>query len=75
MIGTLCSLPVQGAALSIGEAGASKLEPILDPWGAKPYKFIGFGDIHGPKPYKFIGFALRAAGVVASGGWASSYLV
>ena len=22
----------------------------------KPYKFIGFGDIHGPKPYKFIGF-------------------
>ncbi len=24
--------------------------------GPKPYKFIGFGDIHGPKPYKFIGF-------------------
>ncbi len=23
---------------------------------AKPYKFIGFGDIHGPKPYKFIGY-------------------
>ncbi len=23
---------------------------------AKPYKFIGFGDIHGPKPYEFIGF-------------------
>ncbi len=22
----------------------------------KPYKFIGFGDIHGPKPFKFIGF-------------------
>ncbi len=22
----------------------------------KPYKFIGFGDIHGPKPYEFIGF-------------------
>ncbi len=22
----------------------------------KPYKFIGFGDIHGPKHYKFIGF-------------------
>ena len=21
----------------------------------KPYKFIGFGDIHGPKPYEFIG--------------------
>ncbi len=24
--------------------------------GSKPYKFIGFGDIHGPNPYKFIGF-------------------
>ncbi len=24
--------------------------------GPKPYKFIGFGDIHGPKPCKFIGF-------------------
>ena len=24
--------------------------------GPKPYKFIGFGDLHGPKPYKFIGF-------------------
>ncbi len=24
--------------------------------GPKPYKFIGFGDMHGPKPYKFIGF-------------------
>jgi hypothetical protein len=24
--------------------------------GPKPYKFIGFGDIHGPKPYKFTGF-------------------
>ncbi len=23
---------------------------------AKPYKFIGFSDIHGPKTYKFIGF-------------------
>ncbi len=23
--------------------------------GPKPYKFIGFGDIHGPTPYKFIG--------------------
>ncbi len=23
---------------------------------AKPYKFIGFGDIHGPTPYEFIGF-------------------
>jgi hypothetical protein len=22
----------------------------------KPYKFIGFGDIHSPKPYEFIGF-------------------
>ncbi len=22
----------------------------------KPYRFIGFGDIHGPKPYRFIGF-------------------
>ncbi len=22
----------------------------------KPYKLIGFGDIHGPKPYEFIGF-------------------
>jgi hypothetical protein len=22
----------------------------------KPYKFIGFRDIHGPKPYKSIGF-------------------
>ncbi len=21
---------------------------------AKPYKFIGFGDIHGPKPYEFM---------------------
>ncbi len=32
----------------------------MDRWskanGPKPYKFIGFGDIHGPKPYKFIGF-------------------
>ncbi len=26
--------------------------------GPKPYKFTGFGDIHGPKPYKFIGFGL-----------------
>ncbi len=26
----------------------------------KPYKFIGFGNIHGPKPYKFIGFGGRA---------------
>ncbi len=25
----------------------------------KPYKFIGFGDIHGPKPYKCIGFGHR----------------
>ncbi len=24
--------------------------------GPKPYKSIGFGDIHGPKPYKSIGF-------------------
>jgi hypothetical protein len=24
--------------------------------GAKPYKFIGFGDRHGPKPYEFIWF-------------------
>ncbi len=24
--------------------------------GPKPYKLIGFGDIHGPKAYKFIGF-------------------
>ncbi len=24
--------------------------------GPKPYKFIGFGDVHSPKPYKFIGF-------------------
>jgi hypothetical protein len=24
--------------------------------GTKPYKFIGFGDVHGPKPYEFIGF-------------------
>ena len=24
--------------------------------GLKPYKFIGFGDIHGLKPYKGIGF-------------------
>jgi hypothetical protein len=23
---------------------------------AKPYEFIGAGDIHGPKPYEFIGF-------------------
>ena len=23
---------------------------------AKPYRFIGFGDIHDPTPYKFIGF-------------------
>ena len=22
----------------------------------KPYKFIGFGDLHVPKPYKFTGF-------------------
>ncbi len=27
-----------------------------DPENLRPYKFIGFGDIHGPKPYKFIGF-------------------
>ncbi len=27
----------------------------------KPYKFIGFGDIHGPKPYKFIGFGAMDA--------------
>ncbi len=26
------------------------------PVGPKPYKFIGFGDMHGPKPYKFIRF-------------------
>ncbi len=26
------------------------------PSSPKPYKFIGFGDIHGPKPYKFTGF-------------------
>ncbi len=24
--------------------------------GPKPYKFIGFGDIHGLKPFKFMGF-------------------
>ncbi len=24
--------------------------------GPRPYKLIGFGDVHGPKPYKFIGF-------------------
>jgi hypothetical protein len=24
--------------------------------GPKPYKFVGFGDIHGPKPYEFIRF-------------------
>ncbi len=24
--------------------------------GPKPYKFIGFGDIHGPKVHEFIGF-------------------
>jgi hypothetical protein len=24
----------------------------------KPYKFIGFGDIHSPKPYKLIGLRL-----------------
>ncbi len=28
---------------------------VLGGWG-KPYKFIGFGDIHGPKSYKFIRF-------------------
>ena len=27
----------------------------------KPYEFIGFGDIHGPKPYKFIGFGASIA--------------
>ncbi len=32
--------------------------------GPKPYKVIGFGDIHGPKPYKFIG--LRAAAGTAT---------
>jgi hypothetical protein len=24
--------------------------------GPKPYRFVGFGDMHGPKPYKFKGF-------------------
>ncbi len=29
----------------------------------KPYKFIGFGDIHGPNPYKFIGFCCAVSGL------------
>ncbi len=28
---------------------------------AKPYGFIGFGDIHGPKPYESIRFAASMA--------------
>ncbi len=24
--------------------------------GSKPYRFVGFGDIHGPKPFKILGF-------------------
>ena len=36
---------------------ASLLGPTKGRRGApKPYKFIGFGDIHGPKPCKLIGF-------------------
>ncbi len=33
-----------------------KLIGFGDIHGPKPYKFIGLADIHGPKPYKFIGF-------------------
>jgi hypothetical protein len=29
--------------------------------GLRPYRFIGFGDIHGPRPYKFIRYARARA--------------
>jgi hypothetical protein len=35
---------------------SGKKRPRRGPPGPKPYKFIGFGEVHGPKPYKFIGF-------------------
>ena len=37
-----------------------KLIGFGDIHGPKPYKFIGFGNIHGPKPYKFMGFGVQS---------------
>jgi hypothetical protein len=34
-----------------------------DPGDPKPYKFIGFGDLHGPKPYKFVTVMAGGGGV------------
>ena len=55
-----CRADVGSATLPAPPIFDSMLPPagtrIPMPDGPKPYKFIGFGDIHGPEPYKFIGF-------------------
>ena len=46
-----------GEALGVGGAGGAGAVPLVFSGpGPKPYKFLGFGDIHGFKPYEFIGF-------------------
>ncbi len=56
--GGCTSTPLPATPLGV----LSELGPEMTPKGVapkggpKPYKFIGFGDIHGPKPYKFVGF-------------------
>ncbi len=46
--------PQEALASTRARGGVCRVQPLsrLSYKGPKPYKFIGFGDIHGPKPYK-----------------------